>query len=46
MMKAIGYTQSLPISNVDSLMDIELPQPVATGRDFISQSCCDSCKPC
>ena len=34
-MKAIGYTQSLPISNVDSLMDIELPQPVATGRDLL-----------
>ena len=32
-MKAIGYTQSLPINNVDSLMDIELPQSVATGRD-------------
>jgi len=34
-MKAIGYTQSLPISNVDPLMDIELPQPVATGRDLL-----------
>ena len=34
-MKAIGYTQSLPINNVASLMDIELPQPVASGRDLL-----------
>lgn len=35
MMKAIGYTQSLPITNLASLMDIELPQPVANGRDLL-----------
>lgn len=34
-MKAIGYTQSLPISDENSLVDIELPQPVATGRDLL-----------
>ena len=34
-MKAIGYTQSLPITEVASLMDIELPQPVASGRDLL-----------
>tara|TARA_B110000467_G_C18282263_1_gene459321 strand:- start:34 stop:1071 length:1038 start_codon:yes stop_codon:yes gene_type:complete len=34
-MKAIGYTKSLPINETDSLVDIELPQPVATGRDIL-----------
>lgn len=34
-MKAVGYTQSLPITEAESLMDIELPQPVATGRDLL-----------
>jgi zinc-binding alcohol dehydrogenase family protein len=34
-MKAIGYTQNLPISDRESLVDIELPQPVATGRDLL-----------
>ena len=34
-MKAIGYTQSLPISNPLSLVDIELPQPTASGRDLL-----------
>lgn len=34
-MKAIGYTKSLPISDPDSLIDIELPQPIATGRDLL-----------
>lgn len=34
-MKAIGYTQSLPISDTNSLLDIELPQPIATGRDLL-----------
>ena len=34
-MKAIGYTQSLPITDPDSLMDIELPQPVAEGHDLL-----------
>lgn len=34
-MKAIGYTQSLPITNPESLVDIVLPQPIATGRDLL-----------
>jgi zinc-binding alcohol dehydrogenase family protein len=33
-MKAIGYTESLPISDPNALQDIELPQPVASGRDL------------
>jgi zinc-binding alcohol dehydrogenase family protein len=34
-MKAIGYKKSLPINDVASLIDIELPQPIATGRDLL-----------
>lgn len=34
-MKAVGYTQALPISQPESLVDIELPQPVAEGRDLL-----------
>lgn len=34
-MKAIGYTQSLPINDPASLIDIELPQPTATGYDLL-----------
>ncbi|MFD1007455.1 zinc-binding alcohol dehydrogenase family protein [Oceanisphaera ostreae] len=34
-MKAIGYQQLSPISAPNDLMDIELPQPVATGRDLL-----------
>jgi zinc-binding alcohol dehydrogenase family protein len=34
-MKAIAYNQSLPIHNPESLIDIELPQPVATGHDLL-----------
>ena len=34
-MKAIGYTQPLPIDRADSLADIELPEPVASGRDLL-----------
>jgi len=34
-MKAIGYKKSLPISYIDSLVDIEIPQPIATGRDIL-----------
>jgi zinc-binding alcohol dehydrogenase family protein len=35
MMKAVGYTQSLPITDAQSLIDIELPKPVATGQDVL-----------
>jgi zinc-binding alcohol dehydrogenase family protein len=34
-MKAVGYRQSLPIDNPDALLDIELPDPVAAGRDLL-----------
>lgn len=34
-MKAIGYTKSLPVTDPESLSDIELPQPIATGRDLL-----------
>lgn len=34
-MKAIGYSKSLPIENPDSLIDVELPTPRASGRDVL-----------
>lgn len=34
-MKAVGYTKSLPISDPESLADIELPQPIATEHDLL-----------
>jgi len=34
-MKAIGYLKSLPIDDADSLIDIELPQPKASGHDLL-----------
>ncbi|EAR60681.1 zinc-binding alcohol dehydrogenase family protein [Neptuniibacter caesariensis] len=34
-MKAIGYLKSLPITEAESLIDIELDQPVATGKDLL-----------
>jgi zinc-binding alcohol dehydrogenase family protein len=34
-MKAIGYIKSLPINAPESLIDIELPQPIATGHDLL-----------
>ncbi|MGI2179415.1 zinc-binding alcohol dehydrogenase family protein [Shewanella frigidimarina] len=34
-MKAIGYKQSLEISNPESLIDVTLDQPIATGRDLL-----------
>ncbi len=34
-MKAVGYTKSLPINEPESLVDIELSQPVATGQDLL-----------
>jgi zinc-binding alcohol dehydrogenase family protein len=34
-MKAVGYTKSLPIQDPQSLIDIELSQPIATGRDLL-----------
>ena len=34
-MKAVGYQQSLPATDDKALQDIELPQPVASGRDIL-----------
>lgn len=34
-MKAIGYKSAGPIDRDDALTDIELPRPVATGRDLL-----------
>lgn len=34
-MKAVGYKNSLPITNPDSLQDIELPMPVGAGHDLL-----------
>jgi NADPH:quinone reductase len=34
-MKAIGYQSSLPITDAKSLVDINLPKPVATGHDIL-----------
>lgn len=34
-MKAVGYQKPQPISAADSLIDITLPDPVATGRDLL-----------
>jgi zinc-binding alcohol dehydrogenase family protein len=34
-MKAVGYKKPLPIGEAESLMDIEVPTPTATGRDLL-----------
>ena len=34
-MKAVGYRRSLPITDPDSLLDLELPKPVPRGRDLL-----------
>lgn len=34
-MKAIGFLKSLPINDANSLMDIELPQPIASRHDLL-----------
>jgi len=34
-MKAVGYRQPQPIDKPNSLIDIELPKPKATGRDIL-----------
>ncbi len=36
-MKAIGLTQYLPIENIESLQDIELPKPEASEYDLLVQ---------
>jgi len=34
-MKAVGYLKCLPIDAPESLTDIDLPQPIASGRDLL-----------
>ena len=34
-MKAVAYRKPLPIDDADSLIDIELPTPLAQGRDLL-----------
>jgi len=34
-MKAVGYQTPQPLSQPQALLDIELPEPVATGRDLL-----------
>ena len=34
-MKAVAYQRSLPINHAESLVDINLPDPIATGRDLL-----------
>ena len=34
-MKAVAYRRPLPITDADSLLDVTLPDPVATGRDLL-----------
>ncbi len=34
-MKAIGFQQALPISDPNALVNIEVPQPIAYGRDLL-----------
>jgi zinc-binding alcohol dehydrogenase family protein len=36
-MKAIAYRASHPIDHAESLVDVELPEPKATGRDLLVQ---------
>jgi zinc-binding alcohol dehydrogenase family protein len=36
-MKAVGYRASLPISDAQSLLDVELPDPRPAGRDLLVQ---------
>lgn len=34
-MKAIGLTRYLPISNPESLTDVQIPKPIPTGKDLL-----------
>jgi len=34
-MKAVGYQKSYPVDHPQALVDIDLPEPVATGRDLL-----------
>lgn len=34
-MKAVGYRRSLPISEAEALLDVELPEPAVNGHDLL-----------
>ena len=34
-MKAVGYRQSLPLTEAESLFDFTTPDPVPSGRDLL-----------
>jgi zinc-binding alcohol dehydrogenase family protein len=34
-MRAVGFTENLPITSENALLDIELPEPEAKGRDLL-----------
>lgn len=36
-MKAVGFTKPLPITEPDSLLDVDLPDPEPSGRDLLVQ---------
>src|SRR6266478_8665459 len=44
-MRAVGYFAPGPIAAPDSLRDIELPRPSATGRDLLVEVCAVSVNP-
>ena len=33
-MKAVGYNRCLPVDDPACMLDLELPEPAATGRDL------------
>ena len=35
MMKAVGYTTSLPITDENALIDVDIAKPAASGRDVL-----------
>jgi len=44
-MKAVGYTTPQPITHADALVDITLPEPVATDRDLLVEVAAISVNP-
>lgn len=44
-MKAIGYHQAGSLDRDDALLDLDLPEPIATGRDLLVEICAVSVNP-
>ncbi len=44
-MRAVGYFAPGPITSPNSLVDIELPRPSATGCDLLVEVCAVSVSP-